>query len=86
MGMSDDDDDAWKSDWISASDAFAVQCATARDANPYERPALNEIMIFLATELWDRRFSVTEIKSAFEESVKLLVPYAAGEERRGDRD
>jgi hypothetical protein len=83
--MRSDDGDAWKSDWIAASDAFAVRCATARDSNPYDRPALNEIMIFLATELWDRRFSVTEIKLAFEESVDLLLPYAAGEERRGDR-
>jgi len=83
--MTSNDCDAWKSDWIAASDAFAIHCATARDTNPYDRPALNEIMIFLATELWDRRFSVTEIKSAFEESVELLLPYAAGEERRGDR-
>lgn len=37
----------------------------------------------LMTELWDNGFSQTEIRVAFEEAIRDLPRYAAGQERRG---
>jgi hypothetical protein len=34
------------------------------------------------TELWDRNFSQTEIRTAFEEAIIDMPRYTAGEERR----
>ena len=84
--MPSEDEPPWESGWLAETHQFASRCATFRDTNPYKRPALEEIMIYLATELWDRRFSQSEIRSAFESALKGLPPYAAGGERRGDRE
>jgi hypothetical protein len=64
---------------------FAHRCAVLRDSNPYDQPALDYMMVSFATELWDQGFSQTEIKMAFEKAINDLRPYAAGEEKRGDR-
>jgi hypothetical protein len=53
------------------------------DANPWpENPVLRQAINTVATELWDRRFSVTEIKEALEAAAADLPRYAAGEEIR----
>ena len=84
--MSDPDrGDAWQGRYLSVTDEFAQQCAELRDSNPFDLPALKTIIVFLATELWDRGFSQSEIKVAFESAVTGLVRYGAGEDRRGNK-
>jgi hypothetical protein len=75
----------WEGHRIEASHNFALRCVELRDSSPYDRPALEEIMLDLMTELWDRGFSQSEIRTAFERAVSELPRYAAGEERRGDK-
>jgi|GEM_PF-2535730 len=77
--------DEWQERQLSVTSDFAEHCAQLHDTNPFDQEALEAIAVFLATELWDRRFSQSEIKSAFETAVTRLVGYAAGEERWGDR-
>ena len=78
-------EDAWQARYLSAACDFAEQCAKLRESNPFKQPALDEVAGCLATELWDRGGSQSEIRDAFETSVSSLIKYAAGEERRGDR-
>ncbi len=80
--MADDPDDAWQNRYLSVTYDFAQHCGELRDSNPFDAPALETIAIYLATELWDRGFSQTEIKSAFETATSCLVKYGAGEDRR----
>ena len=80
-----DEDIPWEAGYLRDGHAFAERCAHYRDSNPYGQPALEAIMVYVATELWDRGFSRSEIKSAFEKGVELLASYAAGENRRGER-
>lgn len=82
--MSTPESDAWQGRLLSTGYDFAEHCAQLRDTNPFDEPALEAVAVYLATELWDRRFSQSEIKSAFETAVAQLKRYAAGEERRGD--
>ncbi len=70
---------------VSATNDFAQACKDLHDRNPFEPVVLEEIMILLATELWDRDFSQTEIRQAFQSAIEQLAPYAAGEDRRGMR-
>jgi hypothetical protein len=65
---------------------FAQHCAELRDSNTYDKPILEVIMPYLMTELWDRGFSQSEIRTAFERAVAEMPRYAAGEQRRGDKD
>jgi hypothetical protein len=86
--MSDDDPGLqFQLNWIDACAQFAEQCAKARDGNPFGSrfAALDEMIAYMATELWDRNFSQSEIGGAFAKASDDLRPYAAGEERRGDR-
>jgi hypothetical protein len=71
--------------FMSLTEKFAHDCAELKAGNPYEWPPLTIIMNWLATELWDNHFSVSEIRSAFEAPAADIPRYAAGEERRGDR-
>jgi hypothetical protein len=81
------DAEPWGHRYTSVTYEFATQCAKLRDAYPYDdAAALDAIMVYLATELWDRGFSQSEIKASFETAIDLLKPYCAGEERREDRD
>ena len=53
------------------------------DADPYAGKVALEMMInTLITELWDRGFSQTEIRTAFDKALADMNRYAAGEERR----
>ena len=69
---------------IDAAGAFADMCARFHEGNAYPTVAPLEFAInTLMTELWDRGFSQTEIRKAFEDAVADLPRYAAGEERNG---
>jgi hypothetical protein len=75
----------WEGRCLNEAHQFALRCLELRDSNPYDRPALEVIISNLMTELWDRCFSQSEIRAAFERALTELPRYAAGEERRGDR-
>jgi hypothetical protein len=88
--MADSDQEVpWEVHLTTASYNFGVRCRELHDTNPYGEalaPTLQSIMTHLATELWDQCFSQSEIIAAFKKAIEGLPPYAAGEERRGDRD
>ncbi|MEI9932128.1 MAG: hypothetical protein WDM89_16690 [Rhizomicrobium sp.] len=76
----------WEGRCLDAATVFAESCRQLKKENPYpEIDALQNIASALVTELWDRFFSQTEIRSAFEEALASLPRYAAGEDRRGDK-
>ncbi|MBS0219682.1 MAG: hypothetical protein JSR91_02975 [Proteobacteria bacterium] len=83
--MTAKDEVPWEGQCLDEARAFALRCVALRDSNPYGRPPLEVIMVDLMTELWDRSFSQTEIRMAFEQAISELPQYAAGEERRGGR-
>lgn len=68
---------------LGAAAEFGYACATLRDNNPYpEQVALDQLINTLMTELWDRGFSQTEIRTAFDKALADMNRYAAGDERR----
>ncbi|WP_294122501.1 hypothetical protein [Sphingomonas sp.] len=75
--------DQWQ---LRLSDCVYQLSATLKDlheSNPWpEYPVLPQAINHLMTELWDRCFSQTEIRTAFEAAVNDLPRYAAGEEVR----
>jgi hypothetical protein len=78
-------EDHWENQTIGLAHAFAKECAKLREDNPDAETVLVRIMNDLMTELWDNRFSQSEIKTAFEKALQDMPRYAAGEERRGDK-
>jgi len=81
--MTERDEFPWERQCSDAAYRFALRCAELVTENPYNSAApLNGIIKSLMTELWDRNFSQTEIRAAFEETIKDMPRYAAGEERR----
>ncbi|MDQ7247294.1 hypothetical protein [Dongia sedimenti] len=70
---------------LNAASDFAVRCKELKDQNSDTQRILEEVMIDLVPELWDRFFSQSEIKTAFERALAGLALYAADEERRGDK-
>jgi hypothetical protein len=83
--MSETSDTPWEASCAFAAQDFAERCASLRDSNPYETSALEYIVVYLASEFWDRNFSQTEIRNAFAEASAQMTRYCAGEERRGDK-
>jgi hypothetical protein len=75
----------WEGRCLEEAHKFSLRCVELRDGNPHDRPPLEEIVPDLITELWDRGFSESEIRTAFERALSELPQYTAGEERRGDR-
>ena len=66
-----------------AAHDFSQACRRTRAANPFPEVEVLPMMInTLMTELWDRCFSQTEIRQAFEEALADMNRYAAGDERR----
>jgi hypothetical protein len=61
-----------------------VSLRKLHETNPWpeDHPVLSQAINTLATELWDRCFSATEIRTAFEEAAADLPRYAAGHETR----
>jgi hypothetical protein len=80
-----DDDIPWEGRCYEAAWTFGRQCIDLAKSNPYgsQVDPLGQLINTLMTELWDNGFSQTEIRMAFEEAVRDMPRYAAGEERRG---
>jgi hypothetical protein len=80
---STDETDEWQSRWMNAVYEVASTLKDCEGANPWpERPLLPQAMNYLMTELWDRGFSQTEIKHAFDDAVADMPRYGAGDEVR----
>lgn len=85
--MTDQPDQAARDEWqtrlYDASYRFGVAMRELNDTNPWpDNPVLAQAINTLATELWDRCFSLTEIRTALEEAAADLPRYAAGQEVR----
>lgn len=75
--------DQWQAALYEANYRFSVALRELNDSNPWaEQPVLGQAINTLATELWDCCFSLTEIKTAFEEAATDLSRYAGGQEFR----
>jgi hypothetical protein len=81
--MTEGDEVPWESQCADAAYEFGLQCASlvARNPQPSAAP-LDRTINCLMTELWDRNFSQSEIRTAFEAAISDMPRYAAGEERR----
>jgi len=78
------DETPWEGQCYKAAWIFGRQCADLAKSNPYGDlvDPLGTLINTLMTELWDNGFSQTEIRIAFEEAIRDMPRYAAGEERR----
>jgi len=75
--------DQWQTRLLEATYELSVALRQLDDTNPWpERPVLEQAINTLATELWDRSFSLTEIRQAFKAAAADLPRYAAGQEVR----
>ena len=81
--MQNDKGDPWELQCLDAAAAFAEECARLYSSNPYAEVQLQRIINILMTELWDRGFSQSDMRSAFESAVADMPRYAGGQERRG---
>jgi hypothetical protein len=63
---------------MTATSNFALRCAEISTKSGHPADPLR------LTELWDRNFSQTEIRAAFEDAISDLPRYAAGQERRSE--
>jgi hypothetical protein len=81
--MSETEETSWEAQCANAAYEFALRCAVLAADNPYDEDApLNGFIGHLMSELWDRNFSQTEIRNAFELAIRHMPSYAAGQERR----
>lgn len=80
--MSNEQEIPWEAQCDKAAYDFGLRCAELYLSNPYSEVPLHRMINNLMTELWDRGFSQSEIRSAFEKAVADMPRYAAGEERR----
>jgi hypothetical protein len=81
--MTERDDVPWEGQCTDAAYEFGLRCASLVARNPHDvATPLNFITNCFMTELWDRNFSQSEIRTAFEEAIKDMPRYAAGDERR----
>lgn len=80
--MTEQDELPWEGQCADAAYEFGLQCAKLVARNPHNVAApLDFIINCFMTELWDRNFSQSEIRTAFEEAISDMPRYAAGEER-----
>lgn len=81
--MTERDEVPWEGQCAGAAYEFGLQCAKLVARNPHNVAApINFIINCLMTELWDRNFSQSEIRAAFEGAVSDMPRYATGLERR----
>jgi len=81
--MENPQNDEWQSNWLVAIQKLAATLKELEQANPWpDRPLLPQAMNYLMTELWDRGFSQTQIRQAFQDAVSDMPRYAAGDEVR----
>jgi len=71
-----DDEVPWEGQVADATWSFAKQCADLARSNPYDKTALDWIINYLMTELWDNGFSQTEIRKAFQAAIVDMPRYA----------
>jgi hypothetical protein len=77
------EDAPWESQCADAAYEFALSCTDLALRTPIRHSAPLDFLInALMTELRDRNFSQSEIRTAFEWAIKDMPRYAAGEERR----
>jgi hypothetical protein len=75
--------DEWQTKLYEVAYRFSVAVRELNDTNPWpENPVLPQAVNTLATELWDRCFSLTDIRTALEDAAADLPRYAAGQEVR----
>ena len=75
--------DEWQTRLYEASYRMSADLRDLDDTNPWpDQPVLAQALNTLATELWDRSFSLTEIRAALEAAAADLPRYAAGQEVR----
>ncbi|CUS46354.1 MAG: hypothetical protein V4610_23350 [Pseudomonadota bacterium] len=75
--------DEWQTRLCEASHRFSTALKELHQTNPWpENPTLEQAINMLATELWDRGFSQTDIGSAFRNALADLPRYTAGDEVR----
>jgi hypothetical protein len=71
--------DEWQARLNEAVYRLSVFLRELHETNPWpEQAVLGQAINNLATELWDRCFSQTEIRAAFVEAAADLPRYAAG--------
>lgn len=80
--MSVSDEDARRDRALNAAADMAVVCEELRGSTIHGLNPLDIVMNDLMTELWDRGFSQSEIRTAFGGALGDMDRYAAGEERR----
>ena len=81
--MGEPEEIPWEARCADAAYDFGLRCAEPSSQNPHAPSApLDSIIQGLMTELWDRNFSQSEIRAAFEKAIKDMPRYAAGDERR----
>lgn len=79
-----DDATQWQSECTNAAYEFGLRCAdlvSRSRADGHIEAPLDFIVNAFMTELWDRNFSQTEIRNAFDRAIKDMPRYAAGSER-----
>ena len=75
--------DEWQTRLSEVIYRLSVSLRELQETNPWpDQPVLEQAINSLATELWDRCFSQTEITAAFKEAAAKLPAYTAGEEVR----
>ncbi|WP_374526670.1 hypothetical protein [Sphingopyxis sp.] len=75
--------DEWQTQLYEAIYQFSSTLRKLNDTNPWpENAVLGQAINTLATELWDRRFHLSEIQRALEEAAADLPRYAADQEVR----
>ena len=68
---------------LATAESLAIQCRLLKEMNvSVSEGAIDQIVIYLMTELWDQGFSQTETRRAFLAALSDMDRYAAGEERR----
>lgn len=78
-----DANDAWQQRYDIAVYRFAEELKALHQGNPWpETSVISQAMAYLMTELWDKGFSQTEIRTAFEAAMADMPRYAAGQEQR----
>jgi len=82
--MSDLTKEPWDAYSITATSNFALRCAEISTQSGHPENPLRHIIVSLMTELWDRNFSQTEIRGAFNDAISDLPRYAEGQERRSE--
>lgn len=78
-----DPDDAWQMRFSNAVEAFGYVLYDLHHTNPWpEIPAIDQAVGTIATILWNKGFSQTDIMRAYKSAIADLSNYAAGEETR----